>query len=171
MLFLSLSERHTHTPAHSLSHTHTLSLTHTHIYTHTLWICPIVYLDRGGRIGLDGTELQPHVLLFVYSGMVGKAPSLSASCHSTNKKEHGKEEEGGGAGEASAKESTVEGDELEDMLDEAGHNTTCAICRFMTVGDHTQEFDHGPIACKAGLWGLWREERTHGHSRKARLAK
>ena len=35
----------------------------------------------------------------------------------------------------------------------------CCFPWFMTVGDHTQEFDHGPIARKAGLWGLRREER------------
>ena len=36
----------------------------------------------------------------------------------------------------------------------------CWFPWFMPVGDHTQEFDHGPVARKAGLWGLRRNERT-----------
>lgn len=64
-------------------------------------------------------------LLRKKSATTPSADVLNASRHS--KKEHGDEEEGQ-AGEADAEESAEEGDELEDMLDEAEHDTTCAIC-------------------------------------------
>ena len=39
-------------------------------------------------------------------------------------------------------------------------NYCCCCPWFVPVGDHTQEFDHGPVARKAGLWGLRRDERA-----------
>ena len=92
----SLQHRHTHTHSH---------------YSHTM--------DLSGCLSGQRRENQSWrdriattCFITVCSGMVGKAQSLSTSCHSTNKKEHGRkkngeEEEGGGAGDASAKESAL----------------------------------------------------------------